>query len=139
MNLQADTLIKRNVKLPDRRTSVQLEAYVWQSIDAILSLESIKFSLLCAELDQRRKELKLASSIRLFALIYYRTLSNHFHDEIGDGNMLHSPKSDNFNCFLTSLQQFSQYAQHAKAPSLGKPTPLLSQIQRLPRLLSLAP
>ena len=79
MNLQADTLIKRNVKLPDRRTSVQLEAYVWQSIDAILPLETIKFSLLCAELDQRRKELKLASSIRLFALIYYRTLSNHFH------------------------------------------------------------
>ena len=86
---------------------MQLEAYVWQSIDAILSLESIKFSLLCAELDQPRKELKLASSIRLFALIYYRTLSNHFHVEIGDGNMLHSSKSDNFNCFLTSLQQFS--------------------------------
>jgi len=57
MNLQADTLIKRNVKLPDRRTSVQLEAYVWQSIDAILSLETIKFSLLCAELDQRKGEL----------------------------------------------------------------------------------
>lgn len=139
MNLHPYILVKRNVKLPDRRTSVQLEAYVWQSIDAILSLESIKFSLLCAELDQRRKELKLASSIRLFALIYYRTLSNHFHNEIGDGNMLQSPKSDNFNCFLTSLQQFSQYAQHAKAPSLGKPTPLLSQIQRLPRLLSPAP
>ena len=136
MNLQADTLIKRNVKLPDRRTSVQLEAYVWQSIDAILSLETIKFSLLCAELDQRKGELKLASSIRLFALIYYRTLSNHFHDETGEGNMLHSPKLDNFNCFLTSLQQFSQYAQHAKAPSLGRQTPLLSQIQRLPRLLS---
>ena len=91
MNLRSDILIKRNVKLPDRRTSVQIEAYVWQSIDAILSLESIKFSLLCAELEQRGKELKLASSMRLFALIYYRTLSNHFHDEIGDGKMLHSP------------------------------------------------
>ena len=135
MNLHPYILVKRNVKLPDRRTSVQLEAYVWQSIDAILSLLSIKFSQLCAELDQPRKELKLASSIRLFALIYYLTLSNHFHDEIGDSNMLLSPKSDNFNCFLTSLQQFSKYAQHAKAPSLGKPTPLLSQIQRLPRLL----
>ena len=118
---------------------MQLEAYVWQSIDAILPLETIKFSLLCAELDQRNGELKLASSIRLFALIYYRTLSNHFDDETGEGNMLHNPKLDNFNCFLTSLQQFSQYAQHAKAPSLGRQTPLLSQIQRLPRLLSPAP
>jgi predicted DNA-binding ribbon-helix-helix protein len=76
MSLHPYILVKRNVKLPDRRTSVQLEAYVWQSIDAILSLESIKFSLSYTELDQRKKEIKLASSMRLFALTYYRTLSN---------------------------------------------------------------
>ena len=46
-----DRLIKRNVTLQDRRTSVQLESYVWQSIDAILSIESISLPLLCSELD----------------------------------------------------------------------------------------
>jgi predicted DNA-binding ribbon-helix-helix protein len=80
MTPNMDRLIKRNVTLQDRRTSVQLESYVWQSIDAILSIESISLPLLCSELDQRRRDFKLASSIRLFALIYFRTLSTHFHD-----------------------------------------------------------
>ena len=74
MDLQPEILIKKNVKLPYRRSS--LKPMFGSPIDAILSLESIKFLQLCAELDQRRKEIKLASYMRLFALTYYRTLSN---------------------------------------------------------------
>ena len=139
MTLHAERLINRNISLPDRRTSVQLEDYVWQSIDAILSMETITRPLLCAELDQRRGEVALASSMRLFALIYYRTLSTYFHEETGDRNMLQSPKSAHFNCFWTSLQYFSKYAKHASAPDQKKPSHLLSEIQNLPRQLSSLP
>lgn len=139
MTLHADRLIKRNISLPDRRTSVQLEDYVWQSIDAMLSMERITLPLLCAELDQRRGEVALASSVRLFALIYYRTLSTYFHGETGERDMLHSPKPGHFNCFWTSLQQFSKYAQHASAPGQKKPSPLLSEVQNRPRQLSSLP
>ena len=88
MTIHTERLIKRNVRLPDRRTSVQLEDYVWQSIDAILSMKTVTLPLLCAELDQRRGAVKLASSMRLFALIYYRTLSTYFHEETGEKNLL---------------------------------------------------
>lgn len=139
MTIHTERLIKKNISLPDRRTSVQLEGYVWQSIDAILSMETITLPLLCAELDQRRGDVKLASSMRLFALIYYRTLSNYFHEETGERDMLQGPKSAHFNCFWTSLQQFSKYAQHASEPDQKKPSPLLSEIQNLPRQLSSLP
>ena len=139
MTIHTERLIKRNVSLPDRRTSVQLEDYVWQSIDAILSMETITLPLLCAELDQRRSAVKLASSMRLFALIYYRTLSTYFHEETGEQNLLQSPKSVHFNCFWTSLQQFSKYAQHASEPDQKKPSHLLSEIENLPRQLSSLP
>lgn len=139
MTLHAERLIKRNISLPDRRTSVQLEDYVWQSIDAILSMETITLPLLCAELDQRRGEVKLASSMRLFALIYYRTLSTYFHEETGEKNMLQSPKSTHFNCFWTSLQHFSKYAQHANEPDQKKPSHLLSETPNLPHHISSLP
>jgi predicted DNA-binding ribbon-helix-helix protein len=110
---QTDMLIKRNLRLPDRRTSVQLEAYVWHSIDAILLLESINLCLLIAEIDQRRGPMKLASSIRLFALIYYRTLTDSMQASRTEKNMLYSPQTEYVSCFLRALQQFSRYAQHA--------------------------
>ena len=128
MTPNMDRLIKRNVTLQDRRTSVQLESYVRQSIDAILSIESISLPLLCSELDQRRGDFKLASSIRLFALIYFRTLSTYFHDETGDRDMLHSPRQHNFNCFISSLKQFSKYARHTKLPDQQKASSVLSDL-----------
>ena len=123
-----DGLIKWNVTLRDRRASVQLESYVCQSIDAILSIESISLPLLCSELDQRRGDFRLAISIRLFALICFRTLSTHFHDETGDKDMLHSPRPHNFNCFISSLKQFSKYARHAKSPDQQKASSVLSDL-----------
>ena len=139
MTIHTLRLIKRNVGLPDWRTSVQLEDYVWQFINAILSMETVTLPLLCAELDQRRGAVKLASSMRLFALVYYRNLSTYFHEETGKQNLLQSPKSSHFNCFWTSLQQFSKYAQHATEPDQKRPSHLLSEIENLPRQLSSLP
>ena len=99
MTPNMDRLIKRNVTLQDRHTSVQLESYVWQSIDAILSIESISLTQLYSDLVQRRGDFKLASSIRLFDLIYFRTLGTHFHDETVERDMLHSARPQNFNFF----------------------------------------
>lgn len=123
-----DRLIKRNVALQDRRTSVQLESYVWQSIDAIVYIESMSLPLFCSELDQRRGNFKLTSSICLFAPIYFRTLSTYFHDETGDRDMLYSPRPHNFNCFINSLKQFSKYARHAKSPDQQKASSVLSDL-----------
>ena len=80
-----------------------------------------------------------AFPMRLFALVYYRTLSTYFHEETGKQNLLQSPKSSHFNCFWTSLQQFSKYAQHASEPDQKKPSHLLSEIENLPRQFSSLP
>lgn len=117
---QSNIMIKRNLQLPDRRTSIQLEDYVWQSIDAILSLETISLSMLCAELDRNRREMKLASSMRLFALIYFRTVTDYFtanQSHQFDSNSPYSSMTKHVNCFLIALQQFVQYAQNADKPS----------------------
>ena len=126
MNNRPDTLIKRNLRLTDRRTSIQLEAYVWQSIDMILSLETVSLPLLTTELDRRRQALSLSNSLRLFALIYFRTMTAQYCDNPHEPDMLYSPAQGQSNCFLNALQQFSQYALHGNAHHQQKSSSLLS-------------
>ena len=97
-------------------------------MDAILSKESVSLALLFSELEQRRGDFKLVSSIRLFALIYFCTLSAYFHDETGNKDMLHSPRLHNFNSFISSLKQFPKYARHAKSPDQQKVSSVLSDL-----------
>ena len=114
MSSDLETIVKRNLQLSDRRTSVQLELYIWQSIDAILAIETINLNMLGSELDRRRGKLRLASSMRIFALIYFRTLTTSLSTSPsvkGASYMLHNEPAGSFNCFLESLQLFSQYAQ----------------------------
>jgi len=114
MTTNLDMLSKRNIRLPNRRTSVQLEDYIWQSVDKVLSLETVSLSMLGAELDRRRGGISLASAIRLFTLIYFRIMAGSMNRELRDHNMLYASDPKQFNCFVVSLQLFSQYVQHGQ-------------------------
>ena len=66
--------LKRNVRVGGRRTTIVLEAYVWDSIDSMLDREGVPLDRFCAEIDVIRQHSSMASSARLVVLTYFRLL-----------------------------------------------------------------
>lgn len=67
---------KRNIRLAGKRTTMVLEPYVWQSVDAILSREDISLDEFCQLIDNARIHSSLASATRILVLTYFRLLAN---------------------------------------------------------------
>ena len=66
--------LKRNVRVGGRRTTIVLEAYVWDCIDSMLDREGVPLDRFCAEIDVVRQHSSMASSARLVVLTYFRLL-----------------------------------------------------------------
>ena len=67
--------LKRNVRVGGRRTTIVLEAYVWDSIDSMLDREGTSLDRFCADVDIVRQHSSMASSARLVVLAYFRLLN----------------------------------------------------------------
>ena len=67
--------LKRNVRVGGRRTTIVLEAYVWDSIDSMLDREGTSLDRFCAEVDIVRQHSSMASSARLVVLAYFQLLN----------------------------------------------------------------
>jgi predicted DNA-binding ribbon-helix-helix protein len=111
---------KRNVSLPRRRTTIKLESYEWRSVDALLDLENITLQLLCTELDNTRGDMRLVQAIRMFLLIYFRTMADNSltiaSQATQSANLMHHPAPPAFNYLLVALMQFSTHIQHGLPP-----------------------
>ena len=66
--------LKRNVRIGDRRTTIVLEAYVWDSIDSMLNREGVSLDEFCGQVEATRLQSSMASSARLVVLTYFRLL-----------------------------------------------------------------
>ena len=66
--------LKRNVRIGDRRTTIVLEAYVWDSIDSMLDREGVSLDEFCGQVEATRLQSSMASSARLVVLTYFRLL-----------------------------------------------------------------
>ena len=66
--------LKRNVRVGGRRTTIVLEAYVWDSIDSMLDREGVSLDTFCADVDDTRHHSSMASSAHLVVLAYFRFL-----------------------------------------------------------------
>ena len=66
--------LKRNVRAGGRRTTIVLEAYVWDSIDSMPNREGVSLDAFCADVDDTRLHSSMASSARLVVLAYFRLL-----------------------------------------------------------------
>ena len=66
--------LKRNVRVGGRRTTIVLEAYVWDSIDSLLDKEAVSLDTFRAHVDNARRHSSMASSARLVVLAYFRLL-----------------------------------------------------------------
>ena len=63
---------KRNIIINARRTSLQLERYIWANFEAILDLTGLKMDITIAAINERRNQAPLAQTVRLFCMIYFR-------------------------------------------------------------------
>ena len=66
--------LKRNVRVGGRRTTIVLEAYVWDSIHSMLDREGFSLNTFCADVDDNRLHSSMASSARLISFAYFRRL-----------------------------------------------------------------
>ena len=105
-----NTPVKRNIYVAGRRTSLQLESYIWACVDSILEQENLSLSALCTELKMRCGRLRMAQSLRLFALIYFRTMAGAMGKADEQTDLLRSPSVVNFNVLIETLQILSRHA-----------------------------
>ncbi|WP_350186410.1 ribbon-helix-helix domain-containing protein [Thalassobaculum sp.] len=64
-----------------RRTSMRLEPQMWDAIETIAKLEGMSINRLCAEIDQRRRDVGLTSATRVFIISYYRQLVRSYEGQ----------------------------------------------------------
>jgi predicted DNA-binding ribbon-helix-helix protein len=66
------SLINRNVTVAGRRTSIRLEAAMWDALSEIAEREERTINAICTRVDKRRKESTLTSGLRVYILNYFR-------------------------------------------------------------------
>jgi predicted DNA-binding ribbon-helix-helix protein len=69
------SLINRNVVVAGRRTSIRLEAQMWDALFEIGRREGRTVHEICTEVDATRRESTLTSGLRMYILGYYREAS----------------------------------------------------------------
>lgn len=105
-----NTPVKRNIYIAGRRTSLQLESYIWNCVDSILVHENLSLSMLCTELKIRAGRFRLAQALRLSALIYFRTMSKARDEDTAQTDLVRSPPVARLNFLIETLQILSQHA-----------------------------
>ncbi|WP_445681024.1 ribbon-helix-helix domain-containing protein [Radicibacter daui] len=73
------TLISRNIHVGRRRTSMRLEATMWDAFYEISEREGMSVDQLCTLIDRRRSESSLTAAVRVFVMSYFRNASRHQH------------------------------------------------------------
>ena len=69
-------MLKKNIIIAYRRTSLALEVYFWECLQLILAYEQISLNEFCMLVDQHRQNSSLSSAVRVVILIYFRTLAS---------------------------------------------------------------
>ena len=66
------TLLNRNVWVGRRRTSLRLEADMWQALEEVAGDSGLTIHELCTKIDGVRRESSLTAAVRVFLLRYYK-------------------------------------------------------------------
>jgi len=86
MKLAQSTLINRNIKVANHRTSMRLERSMWNALEEIAEREGKSIHDLATLVDSRRNESSLTAAMRVFALSYFRAASTDVgHIRAGHG------------------------------------------------------
>ena len=72
---QTSPVVKRSINLARHKTSVSLENQFWEALGEIARKRNIPIAVLIEQIDNNRTGSNLSSSIRLFVLSYFKTVS----------------------------------------------------------------
>ncbi len=85
----ASTLVNRNVRIGQRRTSLRLEPIMWDALDEICHRETITRHRLCETIYKFKRASTLTAGVRVFIVNYYRAAATEDgHASVGHGAML---------------------------------------------------
>ena len=80
------TLVSRNVTVSGRRTSMRLEAAMWDALHAICRREGRSLHQMCSLISEQRQESSLTAAIRVFIMLYFRAAAtDEGHARAGHG------------------------------------------------------
>ena len=69
------TVVKRSIELARHKTSVSLENQFWEALGEIARKRNIPIAVLIEQIDNNRIGSNLSSSISMFVLSYFKTVS----------------------------------------------------------------
>ena len=82
------TLISRNFKLGSKRTSIRLEASMWDALAEVCRREGVSLGEQCKQIDAVRRESTLTAAIRVFLLSYFKAAATEEgHASAGHGTL----------------------------------------------------
>lgn len=64
MPVNGSSLVKRNIWVDGRRTSIRLELELWEALTRIAFRDGLSINALCTQIDERRTVGTLTSAIR---------------------------------------------------------------------------
>ena len=73
----ARTMLSRNVRIHNRRTSVRLEPAMWAALNEIATAENCSIHDLCGAVHDLKEEgVSFTAALRVFLMEYYRTAAS---------------------------------------------------------------
>lgn len=74
------SLVRKNITLGDRRTSLRLEREFWNALDDLCQRERLTLQAVCTAIEAHRTSASRTSAVRSFVMAYFR----HAAEEGGD-------------------------------------------------------
>lgn len=91
----SSSLINRNVVVDGRRTSIRLEADMWDALTEVCQREGCRIHELATMVNSTRRESTLTAAIRVFIMNYYRAAATEQgHARSGHGKALRPGRAD---------------------------------------------
>lgn len=85
---------KRNIKIDERRTGLQLERYIWANLEGVLDLTGLELEQVLTAINQRRHDASLAQTVRLFCALYYHVYLDELTGGLGKSSQKSTSKGD---------------------------------------------
>lgn len=78
---------KRNVTLANKRTTLQLEGYIWDNASAIATATNRSLSELLNDIAVHKHKMAMAPSVRLFLMLYLTHYKQNLDDRLANDQL----------------------------------------------------
>ena len=103
---------KRNVTLANKRTTLQLEVYIWQNAAAIATATGRSLSDLLNDIAEHKHKMAMAPSVRLFVMLYLTHYKQNLDDRVaGDQLGVQEDTPQAYQSYDYAMSEFQAIAK----------------------------